>query len=234
MTDRIFAASPLAQRPISCNPPISGNPPIFCNSKDTPMPLLKSPVSILVSLVLLAGASGSIAWAVGSRSLDAALREPGEITASVDAAPQNAGSVTGLPLPRFVSLKADKVNVRRGPSSDHPVAFVFQRKGLPVEITAEFENWRKIRDSDGAEGWILQSMLSGRRNAYVARWANGKMLDLHVAPAPRSGVAARLSPGVLAAIDKCDGQWCEISASGHDGYAEQAKLWGVYPGEIVD
>jgi hypothetical protein len=101
--------------------------------------------------------------------------EAGEITASVSPAESTAfhdtgkKHVTGLPLPRFVTLKADKVNVRRGPSSEHPVAFVFQRKGLPVEITAEFENWRKIRDSDGAEGWILQSMLSGRRNAYRGR-----------------------------------------------------------------
>ena len=134
-----------------------------------------------------------------------------------------------------MTLKADKVNVRRGPSSDHPVAFMFQRKGMPVEITAEFENWRKIRDSDGAEGWILQSMPPGRRNAYVAAWSgNGEPLELHDAPKSQSGVSARLSPGVLASIGTCDGRWCEISTGDYDGFARQDRLWGVYPGEIVD
>ena len=160
-----------------------------------------------------------------------------DITASVSPADpaKDKKAVTGLPLPRFVTLKADKVNVRRGPSSDHPVAFVFQRKGMPVEITAEFENWRKIRDSDGAEGWILQSMLSGRRNAYVAGWdGNVKPIDLHTAPKSQSGITARLSPGVLATISACDGTWCEVTAGDYEGYAEQSRLWGVYPGEVVD
>ena len=94
----------------------------------------------------------------------------GDVTASLSAPPEQIGP-SGLPLPRFVSIKAGKVNVRKGPSSDHDVAWVFQRKGMPVEITLEFENWRKIRDSDGGEGWILQSMLSGKRNALVADWA---------------------------------------------------------------
>ena len=97
----------------------------------------------------------------------------GEITGSV-AAPAQAFGPSGFPVPRFVTLKATKVNVRRGPSSDHEVAFVFQRKGLPVEIIAESENWRKIRDSEGTEGWILQSMLTGRRTAYVAKWINSR------------------------------------------------------------
>lgn len=176
--------------------------------------------------------------AAAQASLDAAAANPADITASVSPA-ENPGkdkkAGTGLPLPRFVTLKADKVNVRRGPSSDHPVAFVFQRKGMPVEITAEFENWRKIRDSDGAEGWILQGMLSGRRNAYVAGWGgDSKPLDLHTAPRNQSGISARLSPGVLAAISNCDGRWCEVSTGDYEGYAEQARLWGVYPGEVVD
>ena len=79
------------------------------------------------------------------------------------------GSVTasGLPVPRFVSLKADKVNMHIGPAKTYEVRWVYQRAGLPVEITAEFENWRRIRDSDGAEGWVYHSLLSGRRTGVV-------------------------------------------------------------------
>jgi SH3-like domain-containing protein len=157
----------------------------------------------------------------------------GEITGSTEGAAQQLGP-SGLPLPRFVSLKAGKVNVRRGPSSDHPVAWVFQRKGMPVEITAEFENWRKIRDSEGAEGWILQSMLSGRRNAYVADWTKAGIVDLYDSADAASGLAARLQAGVLASIESCDGRWCAIEAEGHAGFADQSLLWGVYPGEVVN
>jgi SH3-like domain-containing protein len=201
------------------------------------------PAFALVSLLGLAMASAALSYGAASwaKQKPVTSAEAGEFTASLSPAeniPKNkkkADAGTGLPLPRFVTLKADKVNVRRGPSSDHPVAFMFQRKGLPVEITAEFENWRKIRDSDGAEGWILQSMLSGRRNAYVAAWSgNSSPLVLHEKPSARSGVAAQLSPGVLASISTCNGTWCEITAGDYDGYAEQNRLWGVYPGEIVD
>src|SRR5947209_2486351 len=87
--------------------------------------------------------------------------------AAVPAAPGQIGSATGLPIPRYVSLKSDRVNLREGPSKDHRTSWVFQRAGLPVEITAEFEIWRKIRDSEGAEGWVLHSLLSGRRTALV-------------------------------------------------------------------
>src|SRR6185295_1242756 len=141
---------------------------------------------------------------------------------------------SGLPLPRFVSLKAERVNVRRGPSSDHDVAWVFQRKGLPVEIVAEFENWRRIRDSDGAEGWVYQSMLSGRRTGVVAPWRKDDTLPLFSDPEAGSGLVAKFKPGVLTSIEKCTGQWCDISAGGYEGWIEQRMLWGVYPGEAVD
>jgi SH3-like domain-containing protein len=199
------------------------------------------PALAVAGLFGLAVVSGSSSYGLASmmrHASKAASATSSDITASVTPAENTAKDKktgTGLPLPRFVTLKADKVNVRRGPSSDHPVAFVFQRKGMPVEITAEFENWRKIRDSDGAEGWILQSMLSGRRNAFVASWSgNNAPVDLHATPQNQSGVSARLAPGVLATISNCDGSWCEVSTGDYTGYAEQARLWGVYPGEVVD
>jgi SH3-like domain-containing protein len=141
---------------------------------------------------------------------------------------------SGLPLPRFVSLKAERVNVRRGPSSDHDVAWVFQRKGLPVEIVAEFENWRRIRDSDGAEGWVYQSMLSGRRTALVAPWRKDDVIPLYSGPKTSEGLIAKVKPGVVGTVEKCDGEWCDISAGGYDGWVEQPMLWGVYPGEEID
>lgn len=144
------------------------------------------------------------------------------------------GRVSGLPIPRFVSLKADKVNVRSGPTRDHAVAWVFTRAGLPVEITAEFETWRRIRDSDGAEGWVYHSMLSSRRTALVSPWSNGEPTALREAPSADSSIKAKLEPGVLGKVDHCNGKWCRFFDSGFDGYVEQERLWGVYPGEKID
>ena len=153
-------------------------------------------------------------------------------TGSLEAAPKILGP-SGLPLPRFVSLKADKVNVRVGPNSDHKVAWVYERKGLPVEITAEFENWRRIRDSDGQEGWILQNMLSGKRMAAVAPWKPGNVIALHAEESPQSGLVARIESGVVGEIESCSGDWCLVAMAGYEGYMEQTMVWGAYPGERV-
>ncbi|MFK8253784.1 SH3 domain-containing protein [Ancylobacter terrae] len=144
------------------------------------------------------------------------------------------GSDSGLPVPRFVSLKADKVNVRQGPTRDHDVAWVFTRAGLPVEITAEFEKWRRIRDSEGAEGWVYHSMLSGRRTAVVGPWIKDGPVALHAKADAESALRARVEPGVLGTVKDCDGNWCRFSGDGFDGFIEQVKLWGVYPNEKVE
>jgi SH3-like domain-containing protein len=159
--------------------------------------------------------------------------EAGEITGSISGL-RTAFGPSGLPLPRFVTLKSSKVNVRRGPSSDHDVAWVYQRKGLPVEITAEFENWRRVRGSDGREGWILQQMLSGKRHAVIMPETNQTYVPLRESTDKSSSVVAHLRAGVLGEIGDCDGIWCEISAGGYDGYVEQARLWGAYPGETIN
>jgi SH3-like domain-containing protein len=144
------------------------------------------------------------------------------------------GQSTGLPIPRYVSLKSDRVNLREGPSKDHRTSWVFQRAGLPVEITAEFENWRRIRDSEGTEGWVLQSLLSGRRTALVAPWKRGEVFPIFAKPADDANVAAKLQSGVQGAIRKCDGTWCRMSGDGFDGFVQQSLLWGVYPGDKFD
>jgi SH3-like domain-containing protein len=151
-----------------------------------------------------------------------------------------AGKVTGLPVPRYVSLKTDRVNLREGPSKDHRTAWVFQRAGLPVEIVAEFETWRRIRDAEGTEGWVLHSLLSGRRTALVMPWAKGQAepIPLFERAGDRAEVVARLQPGVIANVKQCGGSWCRVivpqAGSDLDGYIRQDRLWGVYPNEKVE
>ena len=148
---------------------------------------------------------------------------------------------TGLPVPRYVSLKSDRVNLREGPSKDHRTSWVFQRAGLPVEITAEFETWRRIRDSEGTEGWVLHSLLSGRRTALVTPRVKGDAtpVALQERADERAEVVARLQPGVIANVRQCTGTWCRIvvvQAGSRDlsGYIRQDRLWGVYPNEKID
>jgi SH3-like domain-containing protein len=161
--------------------------------------------------------------------------------APVPAAPSatpRAGSGSGWPLPRFVSLKADRVNLRSGPGTDYPTSWVYRRAGLPVEVLSEFESWRQVRDSEGATGWVLQSLLSGRRTALVTPW------DLKAGkPAPQVPVrnsdsesartVAMVEAGVIANVHTCDGRWCRVTIDRFRGYMPQKQLWGVYENEIV-
>jgi SH3-like domain-containing protein len=148
---------------------------------------------------------------------------------------KDANPITsGLPVPRFVSLKSDHVNVRVGPTKDNDVSWIYTRSSLPVEITAEFENWRRIRDSEGSEGWVYHSLLSGRRTAVVTAKAKDDLTPLHDRADASSAVAARLEPGVLATVRRCAGGWCRISGAGFDGWIEQQRLWGVYSDEKIE
>jgi SH3-like domain-containing protein len=143
------------------------------------------------------------------------------------------GPVTKLPMPRFASLKTDRVNLREGPSKEHATKWVYERAGLPVEITAEFEIWRKVRDSEGVEGWVLHSLLSGRRTALVTPNKKGENSKLYARASPSADLAATLQSGVIVNIRNCDGAWCLVDGDGFKGYMEQEKLWGVYPDEKV-
>ncbi|MCV9938904.1 SH3 domain-containing protein [Boseaceae bacterium BT-24-1] len=146
-----------------------------------------------------------------------------------------AGPVSGLPLPRYVSLKSDRVNLREGPSKEHRTSWVFQRAGLPVEITAEFETWRRVRDADGTEGWVLHSLLSGRRTVLVSPWSKNKSetFSLRDSANESSTVVATLEPGVIANVQSCQNAWCRVTVSKMSGYIRQDRLWGVYPNETV-
>ena len=159
------------------------------------------------------------------------------VAAFAAAAPAQAdttGSASGLPVPRYVSLKADKVNMHIGPAKHYETKWVYQRAGLPVEITAEFENWRRIRDSDGTEGWVYHSLLSGRRTGVVTAKSKIELISLYEKPDSQSTVAAQLQPGVQASVKRCNTSWCRVTGQGFDGWIPQERLWGVYPNEKMD
>ena len=140
------------------------------------------------------------------------------------------GSVTNLPLPRYVSIKSGEVNVRRVPSLTHRIDWVFTREDMPVEITAEHGHWRRVRDRDGAGGWVHYSLLSGTRTVIVDQ----DMLALLNRPDPNAPATAKLEQGVVARLDDCLPDWCRLSAGGYRGWAPKTALWGVKPDEIRD
>lgn len=168
--------------------------------------------SILTALAL-GCAIGSIPVAMSHAAKDATL------------------TTSGLPVPRYVSLKSDHVNVRAGPTKDHDVSWVYTRSGLPVEITAEFENWRRVRDSEGSEGWVYHSLLSGKRTAVVTMKRKDELAPLYDSADPQSAVAAKLQAGVVAQVKRCKNGWCRVTGNGFDGWIEQQRLWGVYADE---
>lgn len=139
------------------------------------------------------------------------------------------GAETALPVPRFVSLRADEVNLRTGPGERYPIEWVLTRRGLPVEIVDEFDVWRKIRDSQGSEGWVHQRMVTGTRTVIVT----GDTRVLHADPDAASPAMARAQPGVIAQLLECRAQWCRVAAQGLKGWLKRDEVWGVLPGEVV-
>ena len=138
------------------------------------------------------------------------------------------GPVTNLPLPRYVSVKAKQANARRGPSTQQRVDWVFLRKYTPLEITAEYGNWRRVRDADGAGGWIHYALLSGVRTVLV----QVPEVTLQKQPAEDAPPVAVAEQGVIARLGACEKFWCEISAGGHEGWVRKSVIWGVGDEEI--
>jgi SH3-like domain-containing protein len=153
--------------------------------------------------------------------------------AAQDSAGRKPGTVTGLPIPRFVSLKASEVNARVGPGPDYQIAVVFKRAGLPVEVLAEFEAWRQVRDSDGVTGWVAAPLISARRTAAVAPWIKDRTVLALTSSRGGSSEVAQIEPGAIVDILTCDGEACEVYAGRQKGWVPQKSLWGVYPGEAV-
>ncbi len=145
------------------------------------------------------------------------------------AAAQDAKKAQTDPI-RFASLRADEVNVRAGPGVRYPVKWVFVRKQLPVAITAEFESWRKVRDSEGAEGWVHRAMLSAKRSIVII----GKAKTLRRVASDTAPAVAQMTPGIVAKIESCNGQWCELAVGAYSGWVRQSGLWGLRAKEVIE
>lgn len=146
------------------------------------------------------------------------------------------GRVTGLPIPRFVSLKSKLTNLRVGPSNQHSVKWVYHQKGYPVKVLAEFEHWRKISDIDGEDGWVHEAMLSGSRyivilkNKLIGGFASKqppKELLILRKPVSTSQPSARIQMGAICSLKQCKTDWCQVSCSGNKGWTLSENLWGI-------
>ena len=130
---------------------------------------------------------------------------------------------SGFDVPRFVSLKFSRVNGRTGPSREHPVAWQYQRRGLPLLIVAETEMWRKVRDISGDEAWVHKPTLSGARTVIATRQAT-----LRSRPNAKAREVARTDEMALLRLETCRDGWCEVKAeNGLKGWARQEGLWGA-------
>lgn len=143
----------------------------------------------------------------------------------------NKGSITGLPLPRFASLRSDDVNLRAGPGTRYPIEWVYKRRDLPVEIEREFEVWRLVRDPDGTRGWVHQATLWGRRTLIVT----GAEHSLRDGPHATAQIVAKLEPGVLGRLRSCGAMagWCKVQVRHYSGWLRRGDFWGTLPGEAV-
>ena len=145
----------------------------------------------------------------------------------------HAAERSAEPIPRFVSLRADSVNLRTGPGNRYPIEYIYHRKGYPLEIVAEFDQWRQVRDWQGTEGWVHQRMVNGTRNVVV----QGAQRILRASAETGAPPVAKLDPGVIAHLLECTAAWCRIEvqngASGVKGWLARNEIWGVLPGEVV-
>lgn len=142
---------------------------------------------------------------------------------------------TDYPLPRFVTISSNKAYVRTGPAKKYPVKWVYTEKGLPVEVVLEFENWRKIRDMVGDEGWIHHSLLSGRRGAIIqTKNGENELVTIYRKPKEGARAVAKLGNGVVTSIEECRISYCKINANGFKGWVDRDYIWGVYSKELIE
>jgi SH3-like domain-containing protein len=190
------------------------------------MRLVVSALFLGVSQILSAGLAVSPALAQEvDATVPAAVAAPPEKVCQPD-----VGCVTNLPLPRFVSLKGSEGNARRGPGLTHRIDWVFTRAGMPLKITAEFENWRRVEDQEGAGGWVHYSLLSGVRSVLFTL----DMAEFHEAPDDSAMVVAQAEQGVVGRVLECKAGWCRIAIDGQRGWVRTSALWGVLPDETID
>lgn len=157
------------------------------------------------------------------------------LSAPAMAAPEPAAQpgvgVSGLPIPRFVSITSARVNLRMGPGRQYPIAWILQRRHLPVEIVEEFEHWRKIRERSGEVGWVHKTMLSGKRMGLVINSSKTGELTPAYAKAGAGKPVLMAEAGAIGEISRCQGDWCAIRFENSKGWMHRDNLWGVYPTE---
>ncbi len=142
----------------------------------------------------------------------------------------NRGAVTNLPLPRFVTLKTNEGNARRGPGLTHRIDWIFSRAGMPLRVTAEYENWRRIEDAEGAGGWVHYTLLSGTRAVLVSQ----DMAEFRTKPDAASDVVFQAESGVIGRLLECQSNWCRVGTDAGKGWVSTSAIWGVVAGEVVN
>jgi SH3-like domain-containing protein len=142
----------------------------------------------------------------------------------------NKGAVTNLPIPRYVTLKGGEGNARRGPGLTHRIDWVFVTSGMPLRVTAEHENWRRVEDAEGLGGWVHYSLLSGVRSVLISQ----DMAEFRARPDPSSEVVFQAEAGVIGRLMECSRDWCRVNTNGEKGWTPKTALWGVEPGEILE
>lgn len=167
----------------------------------------------------------AVAGLAPAQEVQAAPDMPAETTRDT-----TRGEVTNLPLPRYVTLKTAEGNARRGPGRTHRIDWVFTRIGMPLRITAEFEHWRRVEDSEGIGGWVHYALLSGTRSVLVAQ----DMVTLHTLPEDGATEVLYAERDVIAHLLECHPDWCKLEIEGTRGWARKTALWGVDAGEVIE
>lgn len=169
-----------------------------------------------------------VAVALVPGATPAQQEEQGEAAVQMTrAAEPGRGPVTNLPLPRYVSLKGNEGNARRGPSLSHRIDWVFKQAGMPLRVVAEYGHWRRVEDHDGAGGWVYYTLLSGVRTVEVMQ----DMANVYTRPVDTSAVVARAEAGAVLKLGDCEIDWCAVSGGGASGWMPKSALWGVDPEE---
>lgn len=203
---------------------------VFSRKQANGMALQRAPTVMMCARLIFLALGGLLAFGI-------APPLPPAVAQGVSGS-GNGGA--GANVPRFVSLKASRVNLRKGPGTEYPTSWVFRRAGLPVEVIREYALWREVRDSEGTTGWVLRSLLSARRTGQILPWvakteAEPGKADSRIAilsrKSDRAKAVAIVEPGVITDLHTCDGSWCRVSVASYNGYVRQNKIWGIYPKE---
>ncbi|WP_128080084.1 SH3 domain-containing protein [Roseicella frigidaeris] len=218
-------AAPVAEKPAE-KPPAHATPTV----QPKPGSTAAKPATPAAAARRKPAPAAAAATAAGVAAGAAAVALP----APVPAAPPrpSLGPATGLPLPRFAALGSNQVNLRIGPDLRYKIEWTYQRKDLPVQIVEEHENWRRIRDPEGTEGWVQRPLLTSRRSFLV----QGEERVLRSRPEPEAAPVARLKPGVIGTIRRCEAEsaWCEARVGDYRGWIRRSEVWGVAPDEAVN